>query len=150
MKMYKTILFAFSALLIGCASTKLATADQDREAKRFSSKENTSNIYISRKSETFGKLVPFAVRVDDVDFGTLTPGTYQYVSVGPGNHKIEIKAGINSATIALNAIPMKNYFYSTGAKAGDPIIQPEINLVLLDVMGKLMISQSKRAEVVKP
>ncbi len=137
------------ALLIGCASTRLATADQDRAAKAFSVKENHSSIYIARKNERFGQQTEFKLKVDNVDYGELAPGTYQLIRVGPGTHKVEVKAALQAAAIVLNAIPNKNYFYSVGAKEGESIVRPEINLVLLESMGKLMISQSKRAEVVE-
>lgn len=138
------ILLVFS--LTGCATAK-APSSQDSEAKRFEPAAGKANLYLVRKSESFGSLVGFQWGLDGKDEGSLSPGTYQLVSLEPGKHKIDVHAGLNSTSLDFDADAGKNYFYETGAKAGSALIQPEISLVLLEPMGKLMVSQFSRAPV---
>ena len=139
-------LFVFS----GCVTitrVDYASAEQDKEAKKYSVEANKANLYIARKSEMTGGAILFKIKIDGTDYGALSQETYQLITVAPGKHKIELAANIRTGSLTIDTEGGKNYFYSTGAKSGEAILVPDISLVLIDAMGKLMISQAKRAAV---
>jgi len=134
-------------LLSACASAPAASADKDKEAKQFVTADGTANLYVARKSEMFGSIIAFKLLVDDKEKGSLSPATYQLFVLPPGQHKIEVSTGLKSARLTVDVAAGKNYFLSTGATAGDAIIQPELGVVLFEEMGKLMVSQFPRAPI---
>ena len=142
-------LLAAGILLSACASAPMASGDRDNEAKKFVPVAGTASLYVARRSEMFGMLIPFKVAVDGKDGGTLAQGAYQMFSVKPGQHRVEISTGLNSTVLNVEVSAGTNSFYSTGAKAGTAIIEPEIAIVPLEPMGKFMISQSTRAPIVE-
>lgn len=147
MKHSVSLLITLAVLLAGCASAPMASPDSDRDAKKFSPAAGSGNVYVARRSEMFGMLIPFKLLVDGQDKGTLAQGTYQLVAVAAGQHKIEVTTGLKSVQLTVDVAAGKNYFYSTGAQAGEPILQPELSVVLFEEMGKLMVSQAQRAPI---
>jgi hypothetical protein len=146
----KHVFYIFvSVIFVSCVTAKTATVDQDRDAKQFTPADGTANVYIARKNELPGSTVPFRILVDGQEIGILLPGTYQMAVLNPGQHRIEVKAGFNSARENLDTKAGKNYFWSTGSKADSAATQPELSFVLFEKMGQLMISQSRRAEIPK-
>ena len=137
--------YVMMVLWLGVAAALTAQTTSESDAKAFRPTADQANIYIARKTETFGALLGFKVLVDGQLVAELKGGTFAFAQVGPGPHKIEIQGGVNSASVDLKADGGKNYFYETGAKAHTALLQPEIGLVLLEPMGRLMISQSSLA-----
>jgi hypothetical protein len=120
---------------------------EDRDGgKSFKPAHGQAGIYIARKSETLGALIDFQVVLDGDEVVKLKGGTYAFLAVKPGTHKIEIKGGVGSAVIEVKAGEGKNYFFETGAKPKKALLEPEISQVILEPMGQLMVSQSKWAK----
>ncbi len=133
------------ALALGCATVpSVPPSEAETAAKRYAPAEGQANIYVSRTDESLGKAVGFDLFVDQVKAVTLTPGTFTLVPVAPGSHVIKIASPSNSMTATLQAVAGKNYFYQVTPKASAPFtVVPEISLVILEPMGKMMINQSR-------
>ena len=132
-------------LFLGAAAAGFAENALESQAKAFQPPADQANLYVARKSETFGALVGFQVLIDGTPVAELKGGTFAFARVPPGTHKIEIHAGISAVSVEVKAAAGKNVFYETGAKPNTALLQPEISLVLLEPLGKLMVSQSKLA-----
>jgi hypothetical protein len=90
-------------------------------------------------------LVSFEVIVDDKEIGSMVPGTFLVAVVNPGKHKIEVKAGFNSAKMNISTAKEKNYFYEAYGSGGIAV-QPKLSIVIIEKMGKLLVTQSKLAK----
>jgi len=115
-------------------------------AKSFKAASGEANIYVARKTEIMGALIDFLVVLDGTETVTLKGGTYAFFAVPAGTHKVEVKAGVGSAVIEVNASEGKNYFFETGAKPKKALLEPEMAQVIFEPMGRLMVSQAKYAK----
>jgi hypothetical protein len=145
MKRLLCILFAIVIILSGCASAPMITNNDNPDDELFVPISGTASIFISRTSELPASNTPFRVLVDGQETGPLYQGTWRRISVPAGEHKIEIKAGLTTASETVTVQSGKNYFVSTGSKAGSSGTQPEMSFVLFEEMGRIMIRQSKPA-----
>ena len=119
------------ALALGCATVpSVPPSEAETAAKRYAPAEGQANIYVSRTDESLGKAVGFDVFVDQVKAVTLTPGTFTLVPVAPGSHVIKVASPANSMTATLQA-------------SAPFTVVPEISLVILEPMGKMMINQTR-------
>src|SRR4051794_11195450 len=93
----------FMALLTGCASVQMASADADARAKTFEVPKDKASIYVFRH-ENFGGAVPMTVALDGKVAGQTGAKTYFLFEVAPGQHEVTSVAENNSA-LTLNAEP---------------------------------------------
>ncbi len=119
------------ALALGCATVpSVPPSEAETAAKRYAPAEGQANVYVSRTGESLGKAVGFDLFVDNIKVVTLTPGTFTLVPVAPGSHVIKVASPANSMTATLQA-------------SAPFTVVPEISLVILEPMGKMMINQTR-------
>lgn len=138
-----------SCLTVGPAP-KLAPAADDQQAKQFAPTADTANVYIHRTGDALGAAVEFQVLIDGQPVAALGPNTYQLVVVTPGDHQLQVKAGLSSASLGIRVAAGKNAFYESEPTPGRPTLQPQVSWVPIEAMGKLMINQSRRAALLAP
>lgn len=148
-KMKKSIflaLMACSALLAGCVSVPLTSASLDSDAKKFQPEAGKSSMYINRKNAIFGGGVMVQSVVDGRMVGSLAPGTYQLISVAPGEHIVTTSGqfyGVKQTRV--NTEQGKNYFFDISVGIG--WITPNINIKRTEEEeGRKCVTASKRAE----
>jgi hypothetical protein len=106
-------------LVSGCAATiDLASAEDDAAAKRFTTPQGESNIYITRKEQFTGSAVLFQVAVDGRMQGGIAPGTYHVVSVAPGLHSVSVTTSENQSMQKVDTLAGENYFFEVKPKMG--------------------------------
>ncbi len=141
-------LVAFIAFA-ACASAQVAPPEADAAAKLFKPLDGKANLYIARKSETFGSAVAFKLIVDGNELGPISTGTFYLVAVEPGKHSIEVRALISTAKLGVDLEAGKNYFYDVAATTGSAG-KVSVTRVLIEAMGKLMVNQSKLVRAIVP
>ena len=117
--MKKNLLLAFTcsiALLSGCASVPMASMDADKEAKKFETASNKSNIYLYR-NESMGGAIAMTVSLDGRMAGKTGSKTYFLWQVDPGTHEIASHTE-NTAKITLNTKAGENYYVWQEVKMG--------------------------------
>ena len=134
-----------AVLAQGCASVPAQPpSEAEQAAKRYAPESGQANVYVSRTDESLGKTIGFELFVDGVKAVTLTPGSFTLVPVAPGTHVIKIAAPANSMSATLQAAAGKNYFYQVSPKAAAPlVVVPEISLVIIEALGRMMVNQTR-------
>jgi len=99
-----------SFLLAGCATAPMTSASSDAEAKQFKPDPGMASIYIFRNFalETLGNANDYKTMLDGRFTGVLAPGTYQLLTVPPGEHVLSL-AGSHEDKVTVEA--GKNYFF---------------------------------------
>ena len=90
-------MFSGAPVLLGmivvasCATTvPLASPESDAAANKFEPPEGKSNLYIARSTHSSGAAVAFKVSVDGEGVGSIGPGTFCLVTLGPGVHVVSV------------------------------------------------------------
>ena len=92
---------ALAVAAAGCASTQMASPEEDAQAKRFTVPEGKSRIYVYR-NETFGGAIKIALALDGKMMGSTAPKTYFAWDVSPGRHEITCM-GENNIKLTVDA-----------------------------------------------
>jgi len=144
MKMYLSLAaLATAAIVSGCASVPMASADADAAAKTYKVEPGKANVYIYR-NENFGAAVKLPVLIDNVAVGDTAANTYLFKQVDPGNHIITSKAEHDSK-LSLDAEAGQNYFIWQEVKMGLWAAGSELHLVD-EAKGKAGVAECKLVE----
>ncbi|HTO22810.1 MAG TPA: hypothetical protein VMQ10_09990 [Spirochaetia bacterium] len=142
----KWILLVALAALAGCMSApgvQMAPAAADDAAKQFAPPDGKANLYIACSQGAGDRTVPVDITVDGKPAGTLIPGAYALVVVDPGRHDIQASTRSGTARLSLDAAAGKNLFYEVSLLTSGYVSRPDIGVVLIEQMGKLMVNQAR-------
>ena len=139
-----TLILLATILLSGCAATvPLASLDLDAQAKRFSTDNHKSKIYLFR-DEMIGMAIPITVSLDGQMAGQTGPDTYFLWSVNPGKHTVTSHAE-NVSSITLSTLPSNTYYIWQEIKMG--MWGPRTSLQQVDkTRGQKGVTKSKRLQ----
>jgi hypothetical protein len=106
------------ALLSGCASVPMESAEKDQALKAFPiPPENQAGLYIFRDS-MLGTAVKKTVKIDNEVIGETAMNTYFYRVISPGLHVLATESEFSDNTIDVNAVAGKNHFVRQSIKMG--------------------------------
>jgi hypothetical protein len=106
------------ALLSGCASVPMESAEKDQALKAFPTPpENQAGLYIFRDS-ALGPVLKKTVKIDNQVVGETATNTYFYRTVSPGPHILATESEFSDNTINLNAEAGKNHYVRQSIKFG--------------------------------
>jgi hypothetical protein len=106
------------ALLSGCASVPMESAEKDQALKAFPAPpENQAGLYIFRDS-ALGPILKKTVKIDNEVVGETAMNTYFYRVVSPGAHVLATESEFSDNTINLNAEAGKNHYVRKSIKMG--------------------------------
>lgn len=106
------------ALLSGCASVPMESADKDQELKQFPAPAaNQAGLYIFREG-LFGAALKKTVSVDGQAIGETAPNTYFYRTLTPGSHVLATESEFSDNSINLEAVAGKNHYVRQSIKWG--------------------------------
>lgn len=134
---------------VGCATgpaVTLATPDSDAAAKQFKPPEGKANLYVARSGGSDSRVTSFDIAVDGKSIGPIGPGTFYLVSVDPGRHTVAAASVLNSAKTTFDAEAGRNYFYEVTASGSGFSAQPNLGMVVIEEMGKIMVRQNRLAQ----
>lgn len=118
--MNRPIRFLCGALLLavlgGCASVPMASAELDAQAKSFATTPGKANIYVYRH-ESFGAAIRIPVSLDGRKIASTAAKTYMMVTVEPGQHVVLSDAEVEDK-LTLDVQAGKNYFVWQEIKMG--------------------------------
>lgn len=139
------LVFAF--FLVGCASVKMASLDEDLKAKSFQPEQGKASIYVYR-NENFGAAIPMAVNVNGRAIGQTAAKTYFKLNLLPGLYNFESTAE-NTSSSALQADSGKNYFIWQEVKMGLWMARTQLSQVD-EATGRMGVQESKLASSLIP
>lgn len=145
-KIILTGLLAGAVLASGCASVPMASIERDAQSKTFSTKADTSNIYIYR-NESIGAAVKMDVEIDGKAIGETVAKSYFALEVPPGKHMLVSKAE-NDSILALDTVAGQNYFVWQEVQMGLLYARNKIQLVD-EKTGKAGVAECSLIEPVK-
>jgi len=118
-----TLVAAFA--LAGCASTPLASAARDAEAKLFVSQPAVATIYIYRPatSPDIENEVDTTLWMDGRLIGTTLPRTFFLIHAAPGLHLFN-GIGLDNGRLRLEVRPGEIYFVRLQVTAGQSRLEP--------------------------
>lgn len=106
------------ALLSGCASVPMESAEKDQELKAFPAPpQDQAGLYIFRDG-ALGPILKKTVKVDDEVIGETAINTYFYRLITPGPHVLATESEFSDNTINLNAEAGKNHYVRQSIKFG--------------------------------
>lgn len=106
------------ALLSGCASVPMESAEKDKELKAFPAPpQNQAGLYIFRDS-ALGFSLKKTLKVDNQVVGETAINTYFYQVISPGPHVLATESEFSDNTINLNAEAGKNHYVRQSIKYG--------------------------------
>jgi hypothetical protein len=106
------------ALLSGCASVPMESAEKDQALKAFPAPPgNQAGLYIFRDS-MLGTAVKKTVKINNEVVGETAMNTYFYRVVSPGPLVLATESEFSDNTINLNAVAGKNHFVRQSIKMG--------------------------------
>jgi hypothetical protein len=106
------------ALLSGCASVPMESADKDQALKSFSAPpQDQAGLYIFRDS-SLGAAVKKTIKIDDEVVGETAAKTYFYRLVSPGLHVLATESEFGDNLLELNAQAGKNHYVRQSIKMG--------------------------------
>jgi len=106
------------ALLSGCASVPMESADKDQALKQFPAPaDNQAGLYIFRDSN-FGASLKKAVKIDGQVIGETAPKTYFYRTLTPGPHVLATESEFGDNTLNIEAVAGKNHYVRQSIKMG--------------------------------
>ncbi|EHY76849.1 DUF2846 domain-containing protein [Stutzerimonas stutzeri] len=106
------------ALLSGCASVPMESADKDQALKSFSAPpQDQAGLYIFRDS-SLGAAVKKTIKIDDEVIGETAAKTYFYRLVSPGPHVLATESEFGDNLLELNAQAGKNHYVRQSIKMG--------------------------------
>ena len=105
-------------LLLGCASVKMASKEEDTALKKFTlPPPDKAGLYIFRNS-FLGQAVSREIYVDSVFIGKTANGVYFYLEISPGTHTISTESEFGENSVMLEVEGGKNYFAEQYIKMG--------------------------------
>lgn len=111
-KLFLLVFIGCSALLAGCGSIPMTSDSLDSDAKKFQPEPGQASIYINRKKAFLGCAENAQSVMDGRVIGWLTPGTYQLISVAPGEHTITLSGqSYDDDLKKFKTEEGKNYFF---------------------------------------
>ena len=134
---------ALAAAATGCATTQMASSEEDAEAKRFTVPEGKGRIYVYR-NETFGGAIKIALALDGKMMGSTAPKTYFAWDVSPGKHEITC-IGEDNIKLSVNAPSGRAVYVWQEMKMGTWSAGCALNLVD-GTRGRAGVMESKRAQ----
>ena len=105
-------------LLVGCASVPMTSESLDAEGKKFIPEPGTASIYVYRGTGPIGTAVLFETILDGRVVGSLAPGTYQLLTVSPGQHTLVVHAQENVQQQKVLAEAGRTYFFRASTDIG--------------------------------
>jgi len=106
------------ALLSGCASVPMESAEKDKELKAFPTpSQDQAGLYIFRDS-SLGPILKKTVKIDDQVIGETAINTYLYRAITPGQHVLATESEFGDNTLTLNAEAGKNHYIRQYIKFG--------------------------------
>lgn len=134
---------AFAATAAGCATTQMASEQEDADAKLFVVPEGKSRIYVYR-NETFGSAIKITLALDGRMMGSTAPKTYFAWDVTPGPHEI-MCMGENNAKVNVDAPPGRAAYVWQEMKMG--MLSAGCALKIVDgPTGRAGVLESRRAK----
>jgi hypothetical protein len=132
-----------SFLLAGCATAPMTSTSLDAEAKQFTPDPGMANIYLIRNFNLIAKNNEYKTTLDGRFAGVLAPGTYQLLSVPPGEHVLSW-GGQHKVTVEAG----KNYFFDVEASMPLALLVGDISKLesLPEEQGRKEVLNLKRAE----
>ena len=112
------LLFSFSLIAYGCASTSKASSDKSEEAKSFSAPVDKGTVYLYRTGRAVGAAGQLTVKVNSDNAGGTGPGTFFKWDLKPGTYTFASTTGESSAVIELDVIAGQVYFIRQDARMG--------------------------------
>ncbi len=108
----------FASFLVGCATVPMASVEEDKSKKEFTSpSKDTAGLYIYRNS-TFGGALKKTVSIDGKVIGETAPMTYFYRDIQPGVHILSTESEFSDNALTLDAKGGENYFVRQYIKMG--------------------------------
>ncbi|MCG7374171.1 MULTISPECIES: DUF2846 domain-containing protein [Pseudomonas] len=106
------------ALLSGCASVPMESADKDQALKTFPTPPaDQAGLYIFRDS-SMGPALKKTVKIDNQVVGETATKTYFYRLMNPGSHVLATESEFGDNTLTINALAGKNYYVRQSIKMG--------------------------------
>lgn len=106
------------ALLTGCASVPMESAENDAVAKAFPTPpQSQAGLYVVRDSSLGGSLKK-TIKIDGEQIGESAPHTYFYRLITPGEHTLATQSEFSDNILVLKAVPGKNHFVRQSIKMG--------------------------------
>ncbi len=134
------VVFILAALLQGCASAPMASAEKDTAAKSFDVPSNKSNLYVYR-NENFGAALSMDVYINNQLIGQTAAKTYFKLELDPGKYQVKSKAE-NESILDVILRAGENFYIWQEVKMG--IITGRTKLSNVDVnTGKSGVLESK-------
>ncbi|PTS86762.1 hypothetical protein DBR00_01575 [Pseudomonas sp. HMWF032] len=120
--MSKKIMMCFAvlamALLSGCASVPMESAEQNQALKAFPAPaQDKAGLYIFRDS-MLGSGLKKTVKINDQVIGETAINTYFYREIAPGTHVLSTESEFGDNTLTLNAVAGKTYYIRQYIKMG--------------------------------
>jgi hypothetical protein len=117
-----------TAILAGCASVPMASADADAKAKTFIAPANgQATVYIYR-NETMGSAIKMPLLLDNMSIGDTGPHTYALREVSPGTHTIVSKTE-KDVSLDIDAESGRTYYIWQEVKMGAFAARSALHLV---------------------
>jgi hypothetical protein len=120
-------LLATLFLCAGCASVRMASTEQDADAKSFRTDSKNATIYVYRH-ETKGAASTLPVIMDGRKIGDTAARTFIRLEVAPGEHTLVSRAE-NDAVLSVRADAGKHYFVWQQIHAGMSAPRSMLSLV---------------------
>jgi hypothetical protein len=112
------LIFSSVVLLLGCASVKMASKEEDASLKEFKlPPSDRAGLYIFRNS-FLGQMLTRPIYVDGNLIGETANGVYFYLDLSPGKHFISTASEFGKNSITFEAEGGKNYFAEQYMKMG--------------------------------
>jgi len=134
-----------SSYLAGCASVPMASIDEDKAKKEFTSpSREASGLYIYRNSN-FGAALKKSVYIDGELIGETAPMTYFYRDIQPGKHELSTESEFSDNILTLDTEGGENYYVQQSIKLGVFVGGANLELVSEDE-GKQGVLECKLAK----
>lgn len=134
---------AMAAAAAGCATTQMASEQEDADAKTFIVPEGRSRIYVYR-NETFGSAIKITLALDGRMMGSTAPKTYFAWDVTPGPHEV-MCVGENNVKVNVDAPPGRAAYVWQEMKMG--MLSAGCALNIVDgPTGRAGVLESRRAK----
>jgi len=115
--MFLAMTIGAAALVGGCASVPMASADADSKAKTFvAPTDGNAELYVYR-NESFGGAIKMPLLLDNTSIGDTAAHTYVMGEVTPGKHTLVSKTE-NDVSLAFDAQPGQKYYVWQEVKMG--------------------------------
>jgi len=138
------ILILLTLLLTGCASTSMASLDQDAQAKKFTPNPDKASLYIYR-NEIMGAGVHMDVDLNGRKIGETVAQSYFELNLNPGVYNI-VSHAENDSELSMTLEAGKNYFVWQETKMGFLYARNKLQQVD-DATGRAGVNESKMIAV---